>query len=366
AISSECPSGIQVGQSGILINLNNISNADLLSVNLQSTDIEQSRYRISFQRAGSEISTLEFFGNASQLYIDVPDAVVRDGYDAIHILPRVELTERDCINGLAFLSYAEIAETLSNNLPTLQANDVLLIQQSPLWETGLFNYANTLSGDVYYLSSFSVRNTPNNVTVSNPFSPTLHTTLRDTLDAGNQVFYLRVDTPSPTSYPIPQLLISEAIMTTNTLDSDLPFTLNTYVPTDTTPATFGNIVSVLDWQIDNTTVAACDTITVDSLWHKASPFAQEQVLLNVALVLADDTGGIAQVDGLPAERNFENWSVTEQYSDTRTLTVPCDTQAGDYRLLLTLYNYQSGASTSVMQDGESVGLQLQIGTITVE
>ncbi|MEL6527558.1 MAG: hypothetical protein AAFQ07_17790, partial [Chloroflexota bacterium] len=219
---------------------------------------------------------------------------------------------------------------------------------------------------VYYLSSFSVRNTPNNVTVSNPFSPTLHTTLRDTLDAGNQVFYLRVDTPSPTSYPIPQLLISEAIMTTNTLDSDLPFTLNTYVPTDTTPATFGNIVSVLDWQIDNTTVAACDTITVDSLWHKASPFAQEQVLLNVALVLADDTGGIAQVDGLPAERNFENWSVTEQYSDTRTLTVPCDTQAGDYRLLLTLYNYQSGASTSVMQDGESVGLQLQIGTITVE
>ncbi|MEO0595453.1 MAG: hypothetical protein AAF126_05030, partial [Chloroflexota bacterium] len=366
AISSVCPSGIQVGQSGILINLADISNADLLSVNLQSTDIEQSRYRIRFQRDGNVVGMLEFFGNASQLYIDVPNPAVRDGYDAIHILPRVELTERDCINGLAFLSYAEIAETLSSNLPTLQADDVLLIQQSPLWEAGLFDYADTLFENASYLSSFNVRNTPNTVTVSNPFSPTLHTTLRDALNAGNQVFYLRVDTPSPTSYPIPQLLISEAIMTTSTLDSDLPFTLNTYAPTNVESATFGNIVSVVDWQIDNTSVVACDTITVDSLWHKASPFAQEQVLLNVALVLADDTGGIAQVDGLPAERNFENWSVTEQYSDTRTLTVPCDTPAGDYRLLMTMYNYQSGESTSVTQDGESVGLQLQIGTITVE
>ena len=73
----------------------------------------------------------------------------------------------------------------------------------------------------------------------------------------------------------------------------------------------------------------------------------ENYSLFLHLVAADGTSPFAQVDGNPAvpERLTQTWDRADEtlISPRFTLTLPPDLAPGDYRILLGLYNFETGA-----------------------
>lgn len=365
-----CPSGIQLGRSGILLQLSDDRSPDLIDLQLGSQDYIISRHRIDFRLQGEVIHSLDYFGNNPRLLISVPDTVLQQGYDAIHILPRVLASHQDCINDMMFYNYTTMGETVSTEIDDLaQANDLILVQSSSLWEQGLAD-ALTIdeSATIYYLSVNNRRGLPRTQT-RNPYDPQLQAEITETLASDNAVIIIQTEQNQPDSYPIiPTLMETTRIAQMQTINEGLPFEIivQPYLPPQVgIPSQFGSVVTLIDWEVDQTTVSACDSISVESLWYKSTPFILDEILLNVGLVLVSDVG-VAQVDALPAERSFNNWDIRQQYIDQRTLDIPCDTPAGEYNLAFTMYNYQNGIPVEIMQDPTAIGTQVVLATITVE
>ena len=116
---------------------------------------------------------------------------------------------------------------------------------------------------------------------------------------------------------------------------------------------FGDEVSLLDWRLNESVeVSPCQTISVETWWTTDAPL---DVLYSTTLVVADQNRGISQADGAPGGiYSTTIWQPGERYFDERRLAIPCDAQAGEYLLLLGLYDFQTVENLSVNSTGETL------------
>ncbi|MCY4020366.1 MAG: glycosyltransferase family 39 protein [Chloroflexi bacterium] len=144
-------------------------------------------------------------------------------------------------------------------------------------------------------------------------------------------------------------------------------------PADTqTRWRYGPDFNLLDWRLnDDHQVSACQTITVESWWSINNETSQ---LYSSTLVIVDRHGqGAANSDHVPGGVYLTSiWQPGGPYFDERQLTIPCDLPAGEYPLLLGMYQLPTDDNTAVQNleiytaDGEPTGRYLEyLTTITV-
>lgn len=106
------------------------------------------------------------------------------------------------------------------------------------------------------------------------------------------------------------------------------------------PYTFDGVFELRHWEIDqDVTVSPCSALTLESWW---SARARPTINYSLTLALADQMGiGIARTDSAPAGILTQLWQPGQLYLDVRSLTVPCDAKAGDYPLIVSLYDYRT-------------------------
>ena len=100
---------------------------------------------------------------------------------------------------------------------------------------------------------------------------------------------------------------------------------------------FGKDIALLHWQLNTEhSVPACARISLDTWW---STEAALDDLYSTTLVIAGaDGNGIANADDVPGGIYPTSlWQPGQIYFDERVLTIPCDTAAGEYPLLLGMY-----------------------------
>ncbi|MEM9950348.1 MAG: glycosyltransferase family 39 protein [Chloroflexota bacterium] len=147
---------------------------------------------------------------------------------------------------------------------------------------------------------------------------------------------------------------------------DVSVALFRRVPEDTSNGfVFGTIFDLLSWQLrDDVQVVPCQEITVDSFWTLANIPETNFVQ---TLTLADRDGqGIAQVDAPPADTLTLLWEDERIYVDERTLTIPCDIEAGSYDLLIGLYDDSVNLLNVVNRAGDDVGSIAYLTTLSVD
>ena len=135
---------------------------------------------------------------------------------------------------------------------------------------------------------------------------------------------------------------------------------------------YGEDFNLLDWRLnDDHQVQACQTISVDSWWSIAK---ETDKLYSSTLVIVDGDGqGAANSDTVPGGVYLTSiWQPGRPYFDERQLTLPCNLAAGEYPLLLGLYELTPDENSAVQNlevvtaEGESTGHHLEyLTTITV-
>lgn len=134
----------------------------------------------------------------------------------------------------------------------------------------------------------------------------------------------------------------------------------------TTAARFGAAFVLEDWRLATpTTVNACATLEVETIWRADAPLPENYSL---ALVLADADGvGRARADVDPAGYTTGVLEPGVQYAGANTLLIPCETPAADYALLLGIYRQGTGeALPGAWADGRGSGDLLYLTGVTVE
>jgi hypothetical protein len=112
-----------------------------------------------------------------------------------------------------------------------------------------------------------------------------------------------------------------------------------------------------------------DSVTIRFYWQ-ASGLPHDNYSLFIHLTPLDDDSVRAQVDGSPAvpERPTLTWEDPNEtlISPAYTLTIPADLPAGEYRVLVGLYNYTTGERLTVRDaEGNTVGDAWEIARIMV-
>lgn len=129
---------------------------------------------------------------------------------------------------------------------------------------------------------------------------------------------------------------------------------------------FDQGLSLQSWALlpDDVRVTPCQTIAVESWWQTNR---RQPTNDNVTLVLTTTDGeNIAQNDGPPADTLLQLWRPNRLYVDARQLTIPCDTPAGEYVLLIGVYNYETLASRPIKtKDGADIGTRAYLTTLFV-
>ena len=109
---------------------------------------------------------------------------------------------------------------------------------------------------------------------------------------------------------------------------------------------FGEHIRLVGYDLHDPDPLAGDPVTFTFYWN-APTRPTENYSLFLHLVAADGTSPFAQVDGNPAvpERLTQTWDRADEtlISPRFTLTLPPDLAPGDYRVLLGLYNFETGA-----------------------
>ena len=103
-------------------------------------------------------------------------------------------------------------------------------------------------------------------------------------------------------------------------------------------ARFGDDISLISWRLnDSVQVKPGQTISVDAWWTTDAPL---DALYSSTLVIADSNGqGIHSADDAAGGIHLSTiWQPGELYFDERHLAIPADIQAGEYLLLLGLYD----------------------------
>lgn len=136
---------------------------------------------------------------------------------------------------------------------------------------------------------------------------------------------------------------------------------------------FGPAIRLVGYDVEDADLTAGGTLTLRLYWQAESTPPGDYSLF-VHLAPLDDRAPLAQVDGPPArlERPTPSWNAPSEtlVSQPIVLTLPPDLSAGEYRVLVGLYDYVSGARLPVtVVDGEVQALadgSLQLLTIAVE
>jgi hypothetical protein len=133
---------------------------------------------------------------------------------------------------------------------------------------------------------------------------------------------------------------------------------------------FDEALSLQGWQLPGgVQVEACQNVTLDSWWSVPSAVDTPYVM---ALVMSDMSGmGVTRVQQPPASYETPQLVPGHLYLDVRTLSIPCDVEAGDYPLLVMLYRLSSDYSTvtpviATGPDGAPVGEYVYLTTLTIK
>lgn len=131
---------------------------------------------------------------------------------------------------------------------------------------------------------------------------------------------------------------------------------------------FGDDITLNGWTLrDSVEIQPCQTITIDTWWQTDNV---SNMLYSSTLVIADANGqGVANADNMPGGYTMTPlWQPDELYFDERQLDVPCDIEAGQYNLLLGLYEIETVENLPVQSaDGEPLGTNLlYLTTLTVK
>ncbi|GEM_PF-2430333 len=118
------------------------------------------------------------------------------------------------------------------------------------------------------------------------------------------------------------------------------------------------------------TVVACDTAWVTT-WWTANETPPTDYLMKL-VIISSETGDIVDsVDVVPGAIPMISWEADTPYADSQYLEIPCDTPAGDYQLLIGMYeiDYDTSefvADLPVFYQGGAVGNLGFVRTVTVE
>ena len=138
------------------------------------------------------------------------------------------------------------------------------------------------------------------------------------------------------------------------------------LPADTlgVPIIFGGFANLIAWQINTTTVSACDTATITTYWQSTQSVTDVH---NLTVTLIDEQGiGIVRNDG-PTGVSIEHWQPDNYYADQRTLEIPCDFDNGDYPVLMGIYPLETVELVEVaFASGEPLEPLLYLTTLSVE
>ncbi|MEM9950124.1 MAG: hypothetical protein AAF846_00880 [Chloroflexota bacterium] len=150
--------------------------------------------------------------------------------------------------------------------------------------------------------------------------------------------------------------------------------VNAFTPLNRTPETelsfqFGEHITLDRWLTvfpdGDQTVMACNAIDMRTIWR-----AQDNIFVrySLSLTVADEQGNsIAQFDEQPSDTSTIDWRTDTYYQDDRQLMIPCDTPAGTYSLLLTMYDPLTDDSNLpvLASDGATYGAYVWFGSVTV-
>lgn len=167
------------------------------------------------------------------------------------------------------------------------------------------------------------------------------------IDAAPQIWWIQSNANTYTQ-PYFDVLADDYILNREAVfEGNRPLVVTEYrrIPADAVEsARFGEI-GLQSWTVvDGVSVAACQTVMVESWWltHADLP-----IDYSMTLVLTDTDGNpITNTDGQPAGIQTQLWTPDRYYLDERELTIPCDTEAGDYLLLTGIYDPENPADSS--------------------
>ena len=131
---------------------------------------------------------------------------------------------------------------------------------------------------------------------------------------------------------------------------------------------FGNRFALGRWELhDSVQVQPCQRLGLDSWWQRLDPPVHDY---SAQLVLAAEDGRfVAFSDRKLTTANTVFWREEVWYLDVRDLQIPCDTPAGDYSLLLIVYDPRSMEASDklplIQADGSEGDRWLYLTTLFV-
>ncbi|MFZ4816097.1 MAG: hypothetical protein ACOYL5_16290 [Phototrophicaceae bacterium] len=154
-------------------------------------------------------------------------------------------------------------------------------------------------------------------------------------------------------------------------ESHFTFTTHTFTllgyqraPQDRTPNfIFGTGIQLLDWELPRgQTLRPCESLPFTSVWQAEQPQALDW---KMSFTVTDNGNGIARWDA-PLSFGTVRWQPDTPYADWRAITIPCDTPAGQYPLLLTVYDPETGTPLEVFTTtGGLVGTSLYLTDLII-
>ncbi|MEO0564025.1 MAG: hypothetical protein AAF125_18115, partial [Chloroflexota bacterium] len=138
-------------------------------------------------------------------------------------------------------------------------------------------------------------------------------------------------------------------------------------PTEITH-TFGDHLALGAWSfVRDVNVRPCERIGVESWWRTASGDLPDANYNMGVVLVADDGSEIAAANAPLGAVATSIWEPESYTFDARSLVVPCDTPAGEYPLIMGVYNPNDLVPLRVQSvDGADLGNQLYLTTIFVE
>lgn len=118
------------------------------------------------------------------------------------------------------------------------------------------------------------------------------------------------------------------------------------------PVRFGDDIRLTDWRLnDSVEVLPGQTISVDTWW--ATDALLDALYSSTVVITRQNGQGISQADHVPGGIYMTSiWQPGQLYFDERHLTIPHDIEAGEYLLLLGLYDIQTVENLPVNSTGD--------------
>ncbi|MCE2488932.1 MAG: hypothetical protein J4G17_03045 [Anaerolineae bacterium] len=131
---------------------------------------------------------------------------------------------------------------------------------------------------------------------------------------------------------------------------------------------FGAELALGHWALrDEVQVRPCQRINIESWWQAIRPLAADYSLQLALVNLAGEALG-ANAERLTTV-NTSDWETNAWFPDLRPLTIPCDAPAGEYPLVLTVYDplrlAEQGPLPQINADGSAGDTWLYLTTLFV-